>query len=177
MKKIASLLTVLFIFAVAFLALLPSAAVRAADNEIARGESGNCTWVIDKDGVMTIYPTNGESGKLASVNDGYWPSQLKWVNYRDDVKKLVIKPGVKTNDWCSHLFSFPNCTEMDIANLDTSSATNMYNMFLGCAALTSIDVSHFKMDNVVSVNGMFYGCSSLQSIDLSNWNVPKVRYI
>ena len=151
--------------------------VYAADDDIASGTSGSCSWVIDKDGVMRIYPTNGESGIIASSNDGFWSKQVKWINNQNDVKKLIIEPGVCTNDWCSHIFSFPNCTEMDIANLDTSRATNMYNMFAGCASLISIDVSHFKMDNVTSTHGMFSGCSSLQSIDMSNWNVHKVTYI
>lgn len=177
-KRTITITTVLLILSmiVSFIIVLNKSSF-AADDDIASGTSGNCSWVIDKNGVMTISPISGTSGVLAYVNDGYWTSQLPWVDYRNDVLKLVIEPGVKTNDWCSHLFSFPNCTEMDISNLDTSRATAMYNMFLGCASLTSIDVSHFNMSNVSSTNGMFQGCSSLKNIDVSMWDASKINYI
>ena len=59
---------------------------------IASGTSGTCSWVIDDAGVLTISPTNGTSGTLASVSSGNGP----FYNYRTNVKKVIVEPGVKT---------------------------------------------------------------------------------
>jgi len=93
---------------------------------IATGTSGECSWEIDDDGVLRIYPTNGISGTLANpparpdLDNTYW-----YIN-RSNVQKVVVMPGVKTNTDCNNLFyDMQNCIEMDIANLDTSNAVKM----------------------------------------------------
>ena len=47
----------------------------AADDDIASGTSGTCSWVIDKDGVLTISPTDGvkkSNSKSRSKSEYNW---------------------------------------------------------------------------------------------------------
>ena len=109
------------------------------------GTDGSCSWVIDDNGVLTISPSDGVSGTLSSYTSGNGP----WYNYRSQIKKVVVNPGVKAGTSCYRLFySFSNCTEMDLSNLDTSNVTSMREMFNGCSGLTSLDVSRFDTSNV-----------------------------
>ena len=58
--------------------------------------------------------------------------------------------------------------------LDTSKATHMSNMFIGCSSLTSLDVSGFDTSSVTDMYGMFYDCSALTSLDLSGFDTSSV---
>ena len=152
----------------------------AADSDIASGTSGTCSWVIDVDGVLTIEPTSGTTGTLASYISGDGP----WYNYRELIRKVIVKPGVKARG-CHHLFyRLINCTEMDLSGLDTSATTSMHEMFRDCSKLESLDLSGFNTSNVSggtqSSNGMgfmFYGCSSLKSLDVSSFDTSKLTYM
>ena len=65
-------------------------------------------------------------------------------------------------------------TEINLAQLDTSTATNMQSLFQNCKKLNSINTSNFNNSNVTNMTMMFYNCSSLTSLDLSNFNTSKV---
>ena len=60
----------------------------ASEDEIARGTSGTCSWVIDKDGLLTISPTDGVSGTLESRDN--WENNSFWKEYANDIKKIYI---------------------------------------------------------------------------------------
>ena len=73
---------------------------------------------------------------------------------------------------------FSGCSSLKSINLssfDTSSVTNMLNLFYNCSSLTSIDVS-FNTSNVMYLQSMLPGCSSLESIDISNFILTKVSF-
>ena len=148
----------------------------AADDDIASGTSGTCSWVIDKDGVLTISPTDGVSGTLDNTRinaSGY--NNDKWFVYNLSVKKVIVNPGVKVNTIGAYLFhDFRNCTEMDISNLDTSNVTNMRGMFYNCSGLTSLDVTGFDTSKVTDMTDMFVGCGSLTNLDVSGFDTSKV---
>ena len=136
------------------------------------GTNGTCSWVIDDNGVLTISPTDGVSGTFAyAATSGNGP----WFNYRSDIKKVVVNPGVKAGTSCFRLFyCFSNCTEMDLNNLDTSNVTNMNSMFNGCNILTSLDVSGFDTSKVTTMYRMFYICKNLTSLDVSRFDTGNV---
>ena len=143
----------------------------AADDDIARGTSGTCSWVIDAGGVLNISPTNGNVGQLASTTGGNGP----WYSYRSSITKVTFEPGVKTGAGCYSLFYyFYECTEIDLSNLDTSDATNMEQMFYGCSKISSLDVSGFDTSNVTNMSYMFGSCSNITSLDVSNFNTSNV---
>ena len=61
----------------------------AADDDIASGTSGTCSWVIDSEGVLTISPTDGVSGLLET--------NVPWGQYKSAVTKVIVNNGVKAN--------------------------------------------------------------------------------
>ena len=145
-----------------------------AKADIASGTCGTCSWVISDDGTLTISPTDGVSGTLASYMNGNTENG-PFHSWSSSIKKVVVEPGVSTGTGCVHLFySLSNCTEMDLSNLDTSNATNMARMFENCTKLTSLDLSGFNTSNVTNMNGMFAICSYLTDIDLSSFDTSNV---
>ena len=61
--------------------------------------------------------------------------------------------------------------------LNTSSVTNMLNMFNGCSGLTSLDVSGFNTAKVTNMTYMFYNCSGLTTIYAGiGWSTDAVTY-
>ena len=58
--------------------------------------------------------------------------------------------------------------------LNTSSVTDMSEMFKGCGSLADIDLSNFDTSHVTDMHGMFRGCSGLASIDLSTFDTSNV---
>ena len=170
MKKVLGLVLALVLcLGVCFL-VAPNT-VKAAEDDIASGTSGTCSWVIDANGVMTISVTSGDSGVLGSPTQSGWP----WNNYVAQVTKVVIEPGVKTGANCSKMFSgFVNCTEMELTNLDTSAATNMNSMFNHCDNMVSLNVGHFDTSHVTNMGATFKYCGKATFIDVGTWDVSKV---
>ena len=67
-----------------------------------------------------------------------------------------------------------NLSNLDVSNLDVSSATSLYSMFYGCTKLTSLDVSKWKTSKVTNMAYLF-SYTNLNSIDLTNFDVNNVR--
>ncbi len=131
--------------------------------------SGTCEWNVIE-GTLIIRPFNGVSGILES----YETEAPGWQTFRDEIKKVVVEDGVKTNAGCYNLFGKLNkCTEMNISKLDTSLATNMEFMFQDCTNLTTLDVSNLNTSNVTSMRYMFLN-TKIKLLDLSNFNTSKV---
>ena len=73
-------------------------------------------------------------------------------------------------------------TELDLSNFNTSSVTDMSEMFSGCAnsygdgisGIVSINLSSFNTSNVTNMSGMFRGCYALNNLNLSNFNTQNV---
>ena len=146
----------------------------AADDDIASGTSGTCSWVIDSEGVLTISPTDGVSGVLK--NGTYlWPMN-GWNNGNNRllVKKIIICDGVKTNEHGGHLFSeMPNCIEMDLAKLNTENCTSMDEMFTG-SGIAKINLNSWDTSKVTNMEEMFEYCNELENINMSNCDTSKV---
>ena len=73
-----------------------------------------------------------------------------------------------TFDGCSNLVM------LDVANFNTSKATDMYSMFEKCSKVTMLDVSKFDTSSVTMMACMFCQCSSLTSLDVSHFNTSQV---
>ena len=176
LEKICSSLLILMILTNLIISITR---VYAAD--IANGTSGTCSWVIDGNGVLTISPTNGTSGTLDDypVTSQFVKGDLvPWHNYRSSVTKVVVTPGVKTSTGNVCLFyNMTNCTEMNLANLDTSAATSMLYMFENCSSLTTLNLSTFNTANVSNMGGMFINCSSLTNLNLAGFNTSSATYM
>lgn len=168
------------------------------------GTWGECTWTIDSDGLLSVFPTDGVSGQLAdsrgyalSESEAYFP----WYQYRESIKSVTFAEGVVLPENCLGMFHscssiasidargwntsyvvnaedmFFNCNSLksiDVSGWDTSSVTNMLCMFSDCASLIALDLSSWDVSSVTSIYCMFTGCSSLQSLNVSNWNTSSI---
>ena len=176
-KRTITITTILLILTIAVgLLVMLNKSSYAADDDIASGTSGTCSWVIDSEGVLTISPTNGVSGTIEEFT-ALGNYQNNWQNYnlRTKIKKVVVEEGVKTGQSCFGIFyCLNNCTEMDVSKLDTSNTTNMNQMFSSCEKLISIDISSFDTSNVTDMSAMFSNCQMLTSLDVSGFNTSLV---
>ena len=70
-----------------------------------------------------------------------------------------------------------NVSSLDLSSFDTSSVTNMYNMFNSCEKLKTIYVSSkWTVGNVEENDNMFGGCTSLQGDIPYNADVVGITY-
>lgn len=133
---------------------------------IITGVCGGCSWEIDYNGQLRIYPTDGVSGILDNIQlNTSNVSTAPWYNYRTLINKVIIEDGVCTNSFSSYVFqNLSKCIEMDLSGLDTSTSTSMAGMFEGCKSLRSLDLSQFNTSKVTSMTQMFYDCKVLTKL-------------
>jgi surface protein len=138
--------------------------VSVLDDEvnIAQGTYGDITWVIDKDGKLTV------NGTGECVVDG----EALWSEYSYDIMSAEINVTGITN--ASNLFSYCSMESIDLSGLDTSQVTDMSGMFFYCSNLKSIDLSGLDTSQVTDMSGMFFYCDSLKSIGLSRLDTSQV---
>lgn len=138
MKKALSMLLVLSIL-MSFAAAFPAAA--SAET------SGNFTWDLDEDGILTI---SGQ-GKL-SASDEY----ECFKNYRDDVYCLVLESGITgiTGLYFSMLSNLSALELPDTFSFSDNEAT-MENTLGNCRALYDIYVDKNNRE-LSSINGVLY---------------------
>ena len=159
--------------------------VMSAFANIAEGVSGDCNWVIDNDGNLTI---SSESDDIADL--GTWVGDsAPWSNYRDSITTVVFSSPVNAKT-CAYMFK--GCTNLNAVYLDnfyTNEVTDMSFMFAGCTSLEVIEFDmamsaqdemfsqsrdNFLTGNVTNMASMFEGCKSLQSFFLQNLDIHSV---
>ena len=139
------------LFAICFLALavflLPQPAKAAT---VAEGKTGDCTWTLSSEGVLTI------SGKGAMENYDYW-STAPWE--ANDVKKIVINSGVTNIGVCA----FHDCMNLTSVTIP-SSVTNIGDYaFSHCQNLKNVTIP----SSVTDIGDCaFVGCSNIASITI-----------
>ena len=120
-------------------------------SEVASGWSGNTTWVLTSDGVLTF------SGKGRMKNYTY-KSEMPWYTYMDQIESVVIGDGITSiGDYAFYGFGI---TSIQIPE----SVTTIGSFAFKNAA---------QLDNVVLPSGLtklgesaFYACTSLSSIEI-----------
>ena len=155
------------LFLITLLLLMGSSAVRAANEMYAVLSNNTLTFYYDGN-------KSSRSGTKYNMNNaGTAPSWAKNTTIKTVVFDSSFKNARPTacSGWFWNLSNLTSIT--GIANLNTSSVTNMMMMFYNCP-LSSIDVSGFNTGNVTTMNSMFYGCTNLKSINVSGFNTSKV---
>ena len=146
-KIISLLLSVLMIItSVPLMAVESFAAV-----PVKSGITGECTWTLDSDGVLTI----SGNGKM---KDYSFNERKPWGT---SITKVVIENGVTSiGDWAfENCFSLTSVTILDGVRYIGNCA------FLCCTSLTSVTIP----DSVTSIGDeAFYDCTSLTSITIPN---------
>lgn len=105
--------------------------------------------------------------------------------YRSGTEIIIAGNGsgkIQANADSSWMFSsndsecFRNLESIDdLSLLDTTSVTNMSNMFLWCSSLSNFDLSAFNTSNVENMQGMFNFCScEIATLDFSNFDTSSV---
>ena len=159
--------------------------VVSAFANIAEGVSGDCKWVIDNDGNLTIF---AESDDVADL--GTWVGDsAPWSNYRESITTVVFTSPVNAKT-CTYMFK--GCTKLNAVYLDnfyTNEVTDMSYMFADCTSLEVIEIDmamsvqddmtqsrgNFLTSNVTNMASMFEGCKSLQSFYLQNLDIHSVK--
>ena len=122
------------------------------------------------------------SGKIWYIDELGSSLVPEWAGTTDSrnqtIKKAVFDVSFKnfrpttTKDWFYNLSALTTIEGFE--NLNTSSVTNMREMFSGCSGLKELNLSNFNTSKVTDMYGMFSGCSRLTSLNLSNFNTAAV---
>ena len=159
--------------------------VVSAFANIAEGVSGDCNWVIDNDGNLTIF---SESDDIADL--GTWAGDsAPWSNYRESITTVTFSSAVNAKT-CACMFK--GCTNLNAVYLDnfyTNEVTDMSYMFADCTSLEVIEFNmamsaqdemfnqsrdNFLTGSVTNMASMFEGCKSLHSFYLQNLDIHSV---
>ena len=134
-------------------------AASAADKEsepvgTTSGITGDCTWTLNGDGVLTI-SGNGRMGDYVWHDIGIF---LRWENW--DIRSVIIENGVENIG--DSAFYGSSLSNISIPDSVTSIGDGAFEY---CCNLTSISIP----DSVTSIgDGAFYDCDSLTSVTIGN---------
>ena len=154
---------------------------------IAEGVSGDCNWVIDNDGNLSI------SSEMEDAVLGTWVGDsAPWSKYKEEITTVSFTTPVAAKT-CTSMFR--GCTNLKAVYLDnfyTNEVTDMSHMFANCSSLEIVefnmtsssfddddafvsyskglvtDRGNFITSSVKTMAGMFSGCKSLHSFYLPN---------
>ena len=151
------------------------------------------TEFVEATGTLTYYyddQMDSRQGTTELYNPVNNPDAVRFTGYYKKVTKAVIDPSMKDAPLTSmrNMFyggfhpetfvmqSLSNMTSIEgLENLNTSTVTDMNNMFGLCQSLTTLDLSSFNTSKVTTFNGMFQGCENLKMADVSSFDINKVR--
>ena len=109
-------------------------------------------------------------------NTGTLPT---WYELRNDIVNVEFDPSfadarpISTYHWFGYMTNLTSINGMNYLN--TSEVTNMSDMFLECADLTTLDLSHFNTSKVTNMSSMFYNCKRLKTVYVSSaWDTNAV---
>ena len=131
------------------------------------------------------YTENGEiksilfnDGNVDSPNVPNYTISGKPVSYKchQNTSKVVFKDfdTSSVTNMGNMFYNCGNITTLDLSNFNTSAVTNMGSMFSNCRNLTTLDLSNFNTSAVTNMSNMFSNCSNLTTLDLSNFNTSAV---
>ena len=142
--------------------------------KIIAGTFQECVSLTDED-IAVMYNWN-----MSNVEDISWMFKGCTGLKNIDLSNWDVSKVTKFNSLFSCIGSnngSMNLVSAGIENWDTSSATHIGWMFMGCGQLTSIDLSNWNVDNVVHAGHMFADCFKLETVNFSGWTAPKLQTI
>lgn len=135
-----------------------------------------CQWTLFDDGSFVIEPAN--SNVICELeNKG---DNNEWYIRKDNIKSLVIKPGVEAPVVMDRFFEeLRNIKTIDVNNLDVSNTTRMFGVFIHLSQNTNgineLDLSNWNTSNVEVMASMF-GTSNIKKLKIGSYfNTSKVR--
>ncbi|MBO7048938.1 MAG: BspA family leucine-rich repeat surface protein [Spirochaetia bacterium] len=79
--------------------------------------------------------------------------------------------GSKASDMAEMFHGCAKVTGIDLSDIDTSNAASMEGLFQGCTMLANLDLTGCNANSARSVANMFYGCTSLTSLSLAGFTI------
>lgn len=151
--------------------------------------------------INTNVPKRFECGDAVFNTNGYNGDYLYKKITKIDVSCLVTAHTTSLVNIFNGLIGLKEIIGLE--NWDTSSVTNMQDMFTGCESLRTINVSSWDtssvknmlrtfgqayLENIIGINNWdtssltslyntFGNCMALVNLDLTNWNTSKVNYM
>ena len=107
------------------------------------------------------------NGLLIENNSNYENNLIEGLN------NITLKWNAQLTT-CINMFRSTNIIQLDIIKFDTSSITNVYNMFYDCRSLISLNLKNFNTTFIESMQSMFKSCYLLISLDLSHFDTSLV---
>jgi surface protein len=101
-------------------------------------------------------------------------NSLTISNIGDIAYEIVSFPDTSNvTSFYSLFYSFdnPKLKAMNLTTFNTSSLTNMSEMFKYCDNLETLNLSGWDVSNVTNMNEMFYYCRNLIYLNLSGWEL------
>ena len=147
-RKIISLLLSLLMI----ITSVPLMAVNSfAADVVNSGTTGDCTWTLDSDGVLTI-SGNGNMEDYDLSNPAPWGTSIT---------KVIIENGVTSIGWSA----FYRCTSLKSTTIGNSVTSIESFAFYGCTSLASIVIP----DSVTSIGAViFEGCNSIKTATINS---------
>ena len=133
------------------------------------------------DGVQFFWSMSGTSIKSIDVT-GWDLSNLTSLagvfggGYNlEEIKGLNTWNTSTITDMSQMFFEDSKLTSLDVGNWNTSNVTTMANMFQRASGITSLDLSRWNTSNVTNMTAMFMNMTALTTLNLDNWifsNIP-----
>ncbi|MDT2784294.1 BspA family leucine-rich repeat surface protein [Enterococcus asini] len=94
----------------------------------------------------------------------------------ESVRKIIFGSKVTAGENLTELFAnYPGITAIEnLANFDTSQATNMSKLFAGYQGAGTLDLSGFDTSKVTNMSEIFSGCTNLETLDLRGFVTTEV---
>ncbi|WP_171000648.1 bacterial Ig-like domain-containing protein [Lactiplantibacillus pingfangensis] len=135
------------------------------------------SYLFRNDNAVQNLDLSSWGSKTGNVKDlslaFYHMPSLKTLNLNNlNVSKVTnMMQTFSMGDWLTP----STIEEIDVANWDTRSVTNMTNLFASNAQLSKLDLSTWQhTESVTSMQSMFSGDTSLTQLDTSGFNTSKV---
>ena len=136
-------------------------------------------YVTFDNGTLTFFydtERTSRSGSTYNLNKG--SNKPKWLDISDKVTKAVFDPSFSKARPTSmfHWFGgFVNLKTIEgIEYLNTSSVSNMAELFYDCQSLEKLDLSGFDTRNVTNMELLFGNCYMVKELNINSFETEKV---
>lgn len=128
-------------------------------------------WVTPTDDQRYNLFIAGDGGVWAPEDCTYLFAEYRWMDSLDFNNAFFV-------DHCKTMkgmfFHDQFLTELDLSGWDTSSVTDMSEMFHFCSGIKKLDLHWLDTSAVTDMSSMFNRCESIESLDLSSFDTAHV---
>lgn len=135
------------------------------------GDHSVLAWVTPTDDQRYALFIAGDGGVWAPEDCTYLFAEYRWMDSLDFNNAFFV-------DHCKTMkgmfFHDQFLTELDLSGWDTSSVTDMSEMFHFCSGIKKLDLHWLDTSAVTDMSSMFNRCESIENLDLSSFDTTHV---